>query len=424
VTTPTYLGLRCEACGATAAAEAAAVCDACWGPLECAYDMAAVRASLAREPIGGRPRNVWRYRELLPVSPPAELASHVGFTPLVAAPRLAARLGIAELWIKDEGACHPTLSFKDRLVAVAVARALAMKMPVVACSSTGNLAAAVAARAAACGLPAVVIVPEGVEAAKLAAVGAHGAQVVQIRGDYDRASRLSVHVADRYGWAVVNVNLRAFYTEGAKTIGYEIVEQRHGRLPGHVIVPVAGGGLFLKLGQSFHEARAAGIATAGDPPALYATQPEGCAPVVTAWRDGRDDVPPVRPRTMVHSLAVGDPADGPRALQLVRASGGRADAPSDEEAVAGVRLLAETEGLFVETAGGLVVAAAGRLARQGAFADGRAVVLVITGHGMKTVEVLPAGASIATIDGSAESFDTYWKERGATAPTRSGTAAG
>jgi threonine synthase len=277
-----------------------------------------------------------------------------------------------------------------------------------------------AARAAASGVRAVVIVPEGVEPGKLAAAAVHGATIVEIRGDYDRANRLSIHLADRYGWGVVNVNLRAFYTEGAKTVGFEIVEQLGGVSPGHVVAPVAGGGLFVKLAQSFREAVDAGLAAPGRPTSLHVAQAAGCAPVVEAWRDGRNDVRPVKPKTILHSIAVGDPSDGARALHVVRTSGGRADAPSDEEAVGGVRLLAETEGLFVETAGGLVVAAAGRLAREGAFSDGRAVVLVITGHGLKTADQLSAGA-ITRIDGSAESFDAYWKD--ATEPTRSGTAA-
>ena len=407
----TFLGLRCEACGAAAGAATSAICDACWGPLEAAYDMDAVRASLRQAPLMDRPLDLWRYRELLPVERPAPtFAPAVGWTPLRPAPRLAARLGIGELWIKDEGACAPTLSFKDRLVAVSVAQAMASGLTTVACSSTGNLAAALAARAAASGLECVVIVPEGVEAAKLQATAVHGALLVEVKGDYDRANRVSIHAADRYGWGVVNVNLRPFYTEAGKTVGFEIVEQLGGRWPGHVVVPVGGGGLLVKLARAFDEASTAGFAAAGPRPALHAVQAAGCAPVVEAWRDGRDDVRPVRPNTLVHSVAVGDPGDGLRALQIVRATGGRAESVSDEEAIAGVRLLAETEGVFAETAGGVVVASAARLARDGAFADGRLVVLVITGHGMKTVDALPA-PPLFRIEGTTDGFDAFWAGR-------------
>jgi threonine synthase len=388
------------------------VCEACWGPLTARYDLESARASFTSGAFIRRPFDLWRYHELLPVARPAGFAAGVGGTPLLAAPRLAARLGIRELWIKNDGACQPTLSFKDRLVAVAIGKALALGMKIVGCSSTGNLAAAVAARAAACGLRAVVLVPEGLEAAKLTAAAVHAPLLVEIRGDYDRANRLSTQVADRFGWGFVNVNLRAFYVEGGKTVGFEIVEQLGGRRPGHVVIPMAGGGLLVTLARAFDEAVAVGLAPNDGPaPALHGIQAAGCAPIVQAWRDGRDDVRPVRPQTLVHSLAVGDPADGPRAVQVMRASGGRGDAPSDDDALAGVRLLAETEGLFVETAGGLVVSAAARLARDGAFADGRPVVLVITGHGTKTAEHLPPRPMDAQLDGSLASFEAFWAAR-------------
>jgi threonine synthase len=405
----TYLGLRCEACGASASVEASAVCEACWGPLEPAYDLDAVRASFAREPVAGRPWDIWRYRELLPVDRPVGFAPDVGGTPLLSAPRLAERLGIRTLLVKNDGACQPTLSFKDRLVAVAMAKAMALGMDTVGCSSTGNLAAALAARAAACGRRAIVLVPEAVEAGKLAVAGVYAPVIIEIRGDYDRANRLATQVADRYGWGFVNINLRPFYTEGGKTVGFEIAEQAAADPVGHVVAPMAGGGLLVKLEQAFREAQAVGLG-AGARPGLHGVQAAGCAPIVTAWREGRDDVRPVRPLTAVHSLAVGDPADGPRAIRAMRASGGRAEAPTDDEAMAGVRLLADTEGLLVEAAGGLVVAAAGRLAREGAFADGRPVVLVITGHGAKTLEQLPPRPPDARLEGSLASFEEYWSK--------------
>jgi threonine synthase len=405
----TYLGLRCQECGAASATETSAVCEACWGPLEPAYDLEAVRASLAREPLVSRAQDIWRYRELLPVARPTpDYAPGVGATPLLPVPRLAARLGIeGPLLVKNDGACQPTLSFKDRLVAVAVAKAIAFGMDTVGCSSTGNLAVALAARAAAAGRRALVIVPETVESGKMAAAALYRPIIVGVRGDYDRANRLASQVADRYGWGFVNINLRPFYTEGGKTAGFEIAEQAAADPVGHVVAPLAGGGLLVKLAQAFREAEAVGIGAAGKP-ALHGVQAAGCAPIVTAWRDGRDAVAPVRPQTQVHSLAVGDPADGPRAIRAIRESGGRGDAPTDEEAMDGVRLLAETEGLSVEAAGGLVVAAAGRLAHAGAFADGRPVVLVITGHGVKTMEQLSPLPLPATLDGSLGAFESWW----------------
>jgi threonine synthase len=405
----TYVGLRCEACGLTAT-ETASLCETCWGPLQAVYDLEAARASLTRASLATRPASLGRYRELLPIAVAEDFAAGVGGTPLLRAPRLAARLGVGELWIKNEGACQPTLSFKDRLVAIAAAKARELDMTILGCSSTGNLAAAVAARAASSGMRSVVFVPEGVEAAKLAAASVHGAIVVEIHGDYDRAHRLSTQVADRYGWGFVNVNLRAFYVEGGKTVGLEIAEQCGGALPGHVVVPMGGGGLLLALARAFRQACDVGLAS-GSMPALHGVQAAGCAPIVSAWRDGRD-VRPVRPQTIVHSVAVGDPADGPSAVAVMRETGGRADAPTDEEALAGVHLLAETEGLFVETAGGLVVAAAQRLAGDGAFADGRPVVLVVTGHGLKTAEQLPPRAVDVRLDGSLASFEAFWESRG------------
>jgi threonine synthase len=384
------------------------VCEACWGPLEPTYDLDAARASFERRPLATRAFDLWRYEELLPVVRPPGFASGVGGTPLAPAPRLAERLGVASLLIKNEGASQPTLSFKDRLVAVVAAKARELGLTTLGCSSTGNLARALAARAASMGSRAIVIVPEGVESSKRAAVSVHGAVLVEIRGDYDRANRLASQVADRYGLGFVNVNMRPFYAEGGKTVAFEIAEQAPAPV-GHVVAPMAGGGLLIKIAQGFREARAVGLATAS--PAIHGVQPAGCSPIVSALRAGADEVRPVRPQTIVHSVAVGDPADGARAVAAIRASGGRADAPSDEEALAGVRLLAETEGLFTETAGGLVVAAAGRLAREGAFANGAPVVLVLTGHGLTTAEQLPARPPDARLDGSLEAFAEFWASR-------------
>jgi threonine synthase len=402
-------GLRCRECGRGQALEPVAACPDCWAALEPEYDLDAARRTLTREALAARPADLWRYRELLPVEPPPAARAGVGFTPLLPAPRLGRRLGIADLWIKYDAACHPTLSFKDRLVAVALAKARELGMDTVGCSSTGNLAAALAAGAAADGLRAVVLVPAGVEQAKLRAAAVHGAVLVGVRGDYDRANRLAVEVCDRKGWGMVNVNLRAYYSEGGKTVGFEIAEQGGWELPRHVVAPLAGGGLLVKVEAAFRQVVALGLAE-DRPCSLLGAQPAGCAPIVTALKEGLAEPRPVRPSTQVHSLAVGDPADGAAALAAMRRTGGAAEDPGDAEALEGVRLLAQTEGLFAETAGGVVVAAAERLARAGAFADGGRVVLVITGHGLKTAEALEEPPLAAVIGGGLPEFEAFWEE--------------
>lgn len=403
----TFLGLVCEACGHSSDAALSSVCAECWGPLEPTYDWDAVADGLKQRPLAGRPCDLARYRELLPLPPDTAVRAGVGWTPLLPVPRLGRRLGIADLRLKYDAACHPTLSFKDRLVTVALARAASLGLTTVGCSSTGNLAVALAAGAAAAGLEAVLFVPHGVETAKLQAAAVYGATLVGVRGDYDHASRLSVEVADRFGWGIVNVNLRPYYAEAGKTVGFEIAEQCGFTFPGHVVVPVAGGGLLCKIDQAFRESARAGLAPE-TPYRMYAVQPEGCAPVVNAWDQGTETIRPVKARTRVQALAVGDPGDGPRALAVMKRTGGSATAPTDDEAAEGVRHLAEDEGLNVELAGGLVVAAARRLAERGAFADGRPVVLVMTGSGFKAPEPGPDPLAV-TLGGSLADFEGYWK---------------
>jgi threonine synthase len=403
------VGLRCGECGRRLGLEAVATCPDCWAGLEPEYDLDAVRGSLTRDALAGRPPDLWRYRELLPVEA-AGAAGATGFTPLLPAPRLGRSLGITDLWIKYEAACHPTLSFKDRLVAVALAKARQLGLPVVGCSSTGNLAGALAAGAAAAGLPAVVLVPAGLEAAKLRAAAVYGATLVGVRGDYDRANRLCAEIADRYGWGIVNVNLRAYYGEGSKTVGFEIAEQDGFALPRHVVVPMAGGSLLTKIEAAFRQLVAVGLA--GDRPfSIHGTQAAGSAPIVTAFKAGLIHPDPVKPDTIVSSLAVGDPPDGAAALATMRRTGGRAEDPTDAESLDGVRRLAECEGLFAETAGGTVVAAARRLAQAGAFADGGRVVLVITGQGLKTAAVLGDAPLSVEVGGSLDEFEAFWEQR-------------
>ncbi|PYQ15619.1 MAG: threonine synthase [Acidobacteria bacterium] len=409
------VGLRCKECGRDQAKEPVAACPECWGGLEPLYDLDRVRRTFTREAIASRPADLWRYRELLPLDDEPTVGRGTGFTPLLPAPRLGRRLGIRDLWVKYDAACHPTLSFKDRLVAVALSKAREFGMDTVGCASTGNLANAVAAGAAAAGLRAVILVPEDLEAAKLVGSAVYGATLVGVRGNYDRVNRLCTEIVERHGWGIVNVNLRAYYAEGSKTVGFEIAEQRGWRLPGHVVVPMAGGSMLTKIERAFRQLVELGLVEAR-PFRLHGAQPAGCAPISGAWKAGLAQPRPVKPDTIVRSLAIGDPTDGAAALAAIRRTDGRAEDPGDDEVVDGIRLLAETEGLFAETAGGTVVAAAQRLARAGAFADGEPVVLQISGQGMKTVEALSGRPPFAAvIDARIADFETFWNDRGTAA---------
>jgi threonine synthase len=409
------LGLRCKGCGKERAKDAVAACDECWASLEPVYDMDAVRATFTRDAIAARPPNLWRYRELLPIDGAPTVGRGTGFTPLLAVPRLGARLGIRDLWIKYDAACHPTLSFKDRLVAIALTKAKEFGMDTVGCASTGNLANAVAAAAAASGLKAVILVPEDLETAKITGTAVFAPTLVGVRGNYDRVNRLCSQIADQHGWGFVNINLRTYYGEGSKTVGFELAEQLGWTLPGHVVSPMAGGSLISKVDKAFGELIKLGLVN-DTPYSVHGAQPLGCNPIVSAWKENLDVLKPVKPSTIVRSLAIGDPADGPAALAAIRRTGGRCEDPTDPEVLDGIRLLAETEGLFAETAGGTVVSAARRLAEGGAFTDGKRVVLLITGHGLKTVESLMAVRPFdIVIDGKLAEFETFWAERGAAA---------
>jgi threonine synthase len=409
------LGLRCKGCGKQRGKDAIAACDECWASLEPVYDMDAVRASFTREAIASRPPDLWRYRELLPIDGEPTVGRGTGFTPLLPVPRLGARLGIRDLWIKYDAACHPTLSFKDRLVAIALTKAKEFGMDTVGCASTGNLANAVAAGAAASGLKAVILVPEDLETAKITGTAVFAPTLVGVRGNYDRVNRLCAQIADQHGWGFVNVNLRTYYGEGSKTVGFELAEQLGWTLPGHVVSPMAGGSLISKVDKAFGELVKLGLVN-DTPFSVHGAQPLGCNPIVGAWKEKLEVLKPVKPSTIVRSLAIGDPADGPAALAAIRRTGGRCEDPTDPEVLEGIRLLAETEGLFAETAGGTVVSAARRLAEGGAFADGKRVVLLITGHGLKTVESLMTARPFDTIiDGKLAEFESFWAERGAAA---------
>ena len=406
------LGLKCKECGRTYPKEPVAACSECWGGLEPVYDLDRVRASFTKEAIASRPRDLWRYRELLPIDGEPVVGIGTGFTPLLRAPRLGAQLGIPDLWIKYDAACHPTLSFKDRLVAVSLTKALEFGLTTVGCASTGNLANAVAAGAAAAGLTAVVLVPKDLEAAKLTGTAVFGATLVGVEGNYDRVNRLCAQIADRYGWGIVNVNLRAYYGEGSKTVGFEVAEQLGWRLPRHVVAPMAGGSLVTKVERAFQQLASLSLVDEA-PFSLHGAQPEGCSPIARAVREGSAQLRPVKPDTIVRSLAIGDPADGLAAVAAIRRTGGSAAEPTDPEVLEGIRLLAQTEGLFAETAGGTVVATARKLAESGVFAEPGPVVLLITGHGLKTVEALRTAPFTAVIDGRLDSFEAFWEGRAA-----------
>lgn len=378
---------RCGRCGALYDPAPAAICEECLGPLVPVYDPDRVLPD--RAAIGARPPSMWRYREWLPFDGDVPLARDTGFTPLVEAPVLARRLGVARCWVKNDAVSHPSLSFKDRVVATAINAAAAFGLEVVGCASTGNLANAVAAHAARAGLAAWIFVPEDLEAAKIIGTSVYGPRLVRVRGTYDDVNRLCAQVSDRFGWGIVNVTLRGYYGEGSKTVVFEIMEQLGWRLPTAIVAPMAGGSLVTKLRRGVGEFLAAGLVT-GAEPRLYGAQAAGCAPIVRlVERGGREIVPEV-PRTIARSIAIGNPADGFYAAQAVRESGGWAVAVSDDALVAGIRLLAESAGVFAETAGGVTVAAALELSRQKRLRAEDEVVLCITGNGLKTTEPVAA----------------------------------
>src|SRR5690242_6666796 len=377
--------LRCRHCGAEGAPAPVAICAQCLGPLDPVYDPE--RSLPDRETITSRAPSLWRYREWLPFDGEPTLSLDTGFTPLVDAPALARRLGVTRVWVKNDTVSHPSLSFKDRVVAAAINAAAAFGLDTIGCASTGNLANAVAAHAARAGLAAWIFIPEELETAKVVGTSVYGSRLVRVRGTYDDVNRLCAQVADRFGWGMVNVNLRAYYGEGSKTLAFEIAEQLGWRLPTAVVAPMAGGSLVTKLRKGFREFSAAGLVSGGQP-RVFGAQASGCAPIVQLVRDNADAITPVVPQTIARSIAIGNPADGLFAKRAILESGGWAAAVSDAELVAGIRLLAEAVGVFTETAGGVTVAAALALAGEGRFSADDEVVLCITGNGLKTVDAV------------------------------------
>ena len=379
-------GLTCHLCGATYPAEALWVCGECLGPLEVSYDYAAVRGALSRSLIESRPQSLWRYRELLPVEEP-RTGFHSGFTPLVRATRLAREIGIDELYIKDDSVNHPTFSYKDRVVSVAATRAVELGFQVFGCASTGNLAGSVAAHAARLGLPCYVFIPNDLEPAKILGAAIYEPHVVAVDGNYDDVNRLCTQIADRHGWGFANINLRAYYAEGAKTMGFEIAEQLGWRFPDHVVSPVAGGTLLPRVFKGLRELREVGLVS-GELPAIHAAQPSGSAPVIKAIEAGMEFPEPVKPNTIAKSLAIGNPADGFQVVRIVRETGGAGAMVSDGEILDAVQLLARTEGIFTEAAGGTTLAATRALINRGVIRPTESVVVCITGNGYKTADVM------------------------------------
>jgi threonine synthase len=381
-------GLRCRECGKAYPKEPLNFCTEDFGPLEVDYDYDTVREALSRAKVELRPDTMWRFRELLPLDGEPTVGAQVGGTPLVQANRLAKALGVARLWIKNDAVNHPTLSFKDRVVAVALSKAREFGFRTVGCASTGNLANSVAANAAAAGLESYIFIPADLERSKILGTSVYGAKLIGVHGTYDEVNRLCTQVAFKYGWGFVNINLRPFYAEGSKTMGFEIAEQLGWRLPQHVVVPMAGGSLICKIQKAFQELAKVGL-IAEAACKIHGAQATGCNPITAAVKNGWQAHRPVRkPNTIAKSLAIGDPADGYFAAKVIRESAGWGEDASDAEITEGMLLLARTEGIFAETAGGVTVAVARKLIEQGRIGRADEVVLCITGSGLKTQDAV------------------------------------
>jgi threonine synthase len=389
VSVETASHLKCRLCGKSYPKEALNFCTDDFGPLEVAYDYEEVSRTMTRAAIEARPRSMWRYRELLPLDGEPTVGIHVGSTPLVRADRLARALGVSELYIKNDAVNYPTLSFKDRVVAVALSKAVEFGFQTVGCASTGNLANSVAANAATVGLDAYVLIPDGLEQGKVLGATIYGAKVIAIEGNYDQVNRLCSQIAFQFGWGFVNVNLRPYYAEGSKTVGFEIAEDLGWRAPDHVIAPMAGGSLIGKIHKAFKELERIGLIDGPVKTRMHGAQATGCNPISSMVKSGAKKVKPVRnPLTIAKSLAIGDPADGFFAAQLIRETGGWSDDVDDEAIIDAMRLLAETEGIWTETAGGVTVAVTQRLIEQGRIDRDESIVICITGNGLKTQEPL------------------------------------
>ncbi|MCC6179890.1 MAG: threonine synthase [Chloroflexi bacterium] len=383
-------GLQCRECGQLYPAEPIHVCELCFGPLEVAYDYDAIGERVSRASIAAGPHSLWRYKALLPIEGERYVDTQAGFTPLVRAANLGRALGLRNVYVKND-TVNPTFSFKDRPVSIASSKALEFGFDTLACASTGNLAGSVAAHAAKAGMRACIFIPADLEPSKIAGAQAYSPTLVAVDGNYDDVNRVCSEIADKYRWAFVNINVRPYYSEGSKTLAFEVAEQLGWRIPDRAIVPIASGSLFTKVWKGFQELTRLGLVDAGTPPILpkmVGAQALGCSPVVTAWDAQTMDVVPVKPKTIAKSLAIGNPADGYYSLRIIKESGGVACSVTDEQIVEGMKLLARTEGIFAETAGGVTVGTLKKLAESGQIDPDELVVVYVTGNGLKTPEAL------------------------------------
>ena len=380
-------GLKCRECHRQYPKEALYVCEYCFGPLEVDYDYERMEKKLTREVIESRPKNMWRYRELMPIDGNPTDGLNSGFTPLIRAKSLEKKLGVKELYLKDDSVNHPTLSFKDRVVAVALSKAKELGFKTVACASTGNLANSVAAQSAIAGLERYIFIPHDLELGKVVGTLIYDPNLIAVEGNYDQVNRLCSEIATRYKWAFVNINIRPYYAEGSKTYGYEIAEQLGWKAPSHIVVPCAGGSLITKIWKGLKEFQNIGLLDEVDTK-IYAAQATGCSPIVSAIKGKTDIIKPIKPNTIAKSLAIGNPADGVYAIGTVKESGGSAEDVTDDEIVDAIKLLARTEGIFTETAGGVTLGVAKKLIEQGVIPKNESIVVCITGNGLKTQEAV------------------------------------
>ncbi|NEO31719.1 MAG: threonine synthase [Symploca sp. SIO3C6] len=408
-TSATFEKLKCKECGAEYELQAKHVCDLCFGPLEVRYDYEALRRQVSRQSIEAGPNSIWRYRPFLPVATDNPIDVGTGMTPLVKSKRLARRLGLKNLYIKNDAVNMPTLSFKDRVVSVALTRARELGFSTVSCASTGNLANSTAAIAAHAGLDCCVFIPADLEAGKVLGTLIYNPTLMAVQGNYDQVNRLCCEVANTHGWGFVNINLRPYYSEGSKTLGFEVAEQLGWQLPDHIVAPLASGSLYTKIYKGFQEFIEVGLVN--DKKVRFSgAQAEGCSPIAQAFREGRDFIAPVKPNTIAKSIAIGNPADGIYALEVAQKTGGNIEAVSDGEIIEGMKLLAETEGIFTETAGGTTIAVLKKLVEAGKIDPDETTVAFITGNGLKTQEAVQGyiGEPL-TIEPKLDSFERAWE---------------